>query len=111
MKSKYKNIKHSGYDSRKEAKRASELKLLEKSGIISNLEEQVAFVILESFKDSQGNTERDIKYIADFTYYDEEKRSHVIEDVKSPVSRKLPAYIMKRKLVKKGYPFYTFLES
>jgi antitoxin component YwqK of YwqJK toxin-antitoxin module len=44
-------------------------------------------------------------------YYDNEKKSFVIEDVKSSFTKKLPAYIIKRKLVKKFYPDYIFIET
>ena len=47
---------------------------------------------------------------SDFVYFDIEKGSFVIEDVKSPFTKKLPAYIIKRKLVKFTYPEYLFLE-
>lgn len=110
MKNKYFNRKTGGFDSKKEAKRYGELLILEKAGVITSLNKQVPFVILESFKDKSGNTERGIKYLADFVYYDREKKSLVIEDVKSPITKKLPSYVIKRKLVKKYYPDYLFLE-
>jgi hypothetical protein len=108
--SKYKNIKVNGYDSKKEAKRASELKILEKAGVITSLNEQVSFVLLESFK-KDGVTERGIKYYADFVYYDKEKKRLVIEDVKSAITKKNKDYIIKRKLVKFFYPDYLFIET
>ena len=37
---KYNNVKIDGYDSKKEYRRAKELKLLEKKGIITGLQEQ-----------------------------------------------------------------------
>lgn len=108
---KYKAKKTNGYDSKKESKRAAELKLLEKAGVITSLNEQVKFVLLEKFTDNQGIKEREIAYIADFVYYDREKKRLVIEDVKSPFTKKLPVYVMKRKMVKKFYPDYLFLET
>jgi len=108
--SKYKNVKISGYDSKKEARRAGELKILEKAGIINSLNEQVPFVLLESFK-KDGVTERGIKYYADFVYYDKEKKRLVIEDVKSDITKKNKDYIIKRKLVKFFYPDYLFIET
>jgi hypothetical protein len=91
MKRKYFNKKTKGYDSKKEAKRAFEL--------------------LASFKDSVGNTEKGIKYIADFVYYDNKRKNLVIEDVKSAITKKLSTYIIKRKLVKVRYPEYIFIET
>ena len=40
---KYGNKKTNGYDSQKESRRASQLKLLEKEGYIKDLQEQVKF--------------------------------------------------------------------
>lgn len=109
--SKYKNIKTAdGFDSKKERKRYLELEMLQKAGVIRCLAKQAPFELLPTFKDKQGITERGIKYIADFVYYDNEKKSLVIEDVKSPFTRRLPAYVIKRKFVKKIYPDYLFLE-
>lgn len=108
-KAKYFNKKINGFDSKKEARRFTELSLKEKAGLITSLNKQVPFVILESFKHLSGN-ERGIKYIADFVYYDREKKALVIEDVKSEITRKLSTYILKRKLVKKFYPDYLFIE-
>ena len=109
--SKYKNIKTAdGFDSKKERKRYLELEMLQKAGVIRCLAKQVSFELLPTFKDKQGITERGIKYIADFVYYDNEKKSFVIEDVKSPFTRKLSTYVIKRKFVKKIYPDYLFLE-
>ena len=109
--SKYKNIKTAdGFDSKKERKRYLELEMLQKAGVIRCLAKQAPFELLPTFKDKQGITERGIKYIADFVYYDNEKKSFVIEDVKSPFTRKLSTYVIKRKFVKKIYPDYLFLE-
>lgn len=109
--SKYKNIKTlDGFDSRKERKRYLELELMQKAGVITSLNKQVCFQLLDTFKDKRGITERGVKYIADFVYYDREKKSLIIEDVKSPYTRKLPAYVIKRKLVKKIYSSYLFIE-
>ena len=88
------------FDSRKEAGRYSELKLLEKAGEIKNLQLQPRFTLQESFK-YQGKAERKIEYIADFQY--EEKDGQIIvEDVKSEIT-KTPLYRVKRKLFLKKY--------
>lgn len=110
MKNKFRNIKSGKFDSKKEAKRYGELLILEKAGVITSLDKQKPFVLLDSFKDKAGNAERGIKYLADFVYYDREKKTLVIEDIKSPITKKLPSYVIKRKLVKKFYPDYLFLE-
>jgi hypothetical protein len=101
--SKLSNQKINGYHSKKEFRRATQLKLLEKSGVICDLQEQVSFVLLESFKDSSGKTERAIKYIADFTY--KENGQLVCEETKGFWTKDA---IIKRKLFKVKYPEYIF---
>jgi hypothetical protein len=74
--SKYKNRKTvDGYDSRLEKKRHSELKWLEKLGVITNLQWQAPFVLQEKQKGLRA-----IKYIADFVY--ERDGKTVVEDTK-----------------------------
>lgn len=85
------------FDSKKEAARYSALKTMEKSGEISDLKTQVAFSLIPKQKKKNGEIEREVKYIADFVYNKNGER--VIEDVKSSMTRKLPAYIIKRKLM------------
>jgi hypothetical protein len=105
---KYRNIKTNGYDSKKENARANELKLLERAGHITELCEQVVFQLQPAFK-CNGKTERAIKYIADFTYQKDGK--HIVEDVKSPITKKLSTYSMKRKMLLFKYPEITFIET
>jgi hypothetical protein len=90
---KYKNKPQDGYASGKEARRGVTLEVLQRDGRISNLREQVRYEVIPK---QQG--ERATAYIADFVYTDE-RGDTVVEDVKSDVTRKLPAYIMKRKLM------------
>lgn len=109
--SKYKNVKtKDGFDSNKERKRYFELEFMQKAGVITSLNKQVSFELIDKFTDKRGIKEREAKYIADFVYYDIEKNSFVIEDVKSLITRKLPVYVLKRKLVKQKYPDYLFYE-
>lgn len=84
------------YDSKKEAKRGVELEQLERLGIISNLERQKKFVLQPSFK-FMGHTIREIAYVADFVYMENENQ--VVEDVKSPITRKNPVYKLKKKMM------------
>ena len=83
------------FDSKREATRYSELVILEKYGIISELRIQQVFVVLKKQKG-----EREVKYISDFTYY--ENGVLVVEDVKSK-STITPLYVIKRKLMLKEY--------
>ena len=96
--SKYNNSKYDGYDSKREAKRATELKLLEKAGIISHLQEQVVYELIPSqYRIVNGKkkcVERAMKYIADFQYV--ENGETVVEDVKG---FRTEVYKMKKKLM------------
>lgn len=84
------------YDSKKEAKRAAELEMQQRLGIISNLERQVKFVLQPSFE-FMGHKIREIAYVADFVYI--ENGEKVVEDVKSPITRKNPIYKLKKKMM------------
>ena len=84
------------FDSRKEANRYAELKLLQKSGWISDLECQHPFVLQPGFE-HEGKRIQPIKYIADFTYQCDGKT--VVEDVKSAATRKDKVYQLKRKMM------------
>lgn len=57
------------FDSKREAKRYQQLKLLERAGEISDLELQVEFELQPSFE-IDGEKRHPIKYIADFVYTD-----------------------------------------
>ena len=103
--SKYKNVKIEidgiKFDSKKEGYRYAELKLLEKSGVISDLKRQVIFELQPSFY-FKGKKERSIKYVADFTYI--QNGEYIIEDVKSPITKNNQVYKMKRKMMRyRGY--------
>lgn len=92
------------FDSKKEANRYLELCVLEKSGMIKNLERQKRFEIVP-----KTETERAVHYVADFVY--ENKNGKLIcEDVKSDATRRDKAYIIKRKLFKYLYKDYEFRE-
>ena len=91
------------FDSKKEAKRYLELKLLEKAGEICDLQLQKIFLLVEKQKD-----ERAVTYKADFVYYDDKKQRWIAEDVKG---YKTKEYIIKRKLFKSIYgKDYDFIE-
>lgn len=94
---KYNNQKCMGYASKREAQRASELKLLERAGKISGLKEQVRFELIPKQIDELGHLlERECSYIADFCYIDLATGKNVVEDAKG---YKTPEYIIKRKLM------------
>lgn len=97
------------FDSKKEARRWQELKLLERSGQIYDLERQVKFVLIPAQREpdiigARGGRkpgkliERECAYIADFCYTipGEIAITKVVEDTKGV---KTPEYIIKRKLM------------
>lgn len=98
------------FDSKLEARRYAELKLLEKAGEIKELELQKPFVIQPSFFDTDGKRQTAIKYYADFVYW--EKRGddwhYIVEDVKSPATKKDRVYRLKKKMM--AYNGYVIRE-
>ncbi|MEK6420002.1 MAG: DUF1064 domain-containing protein [Burkholderia gladioli] len=100
---KYRNTKceHDGikFDSLKERSRWFHLIQLRAAGAIRDLEMQVPFVLIERAKRDDGTWEKATKYVADFVYVDVATGKKVVEDVKSPATRKNPAYVLKRKLM------------
>lgn len=105
---KYHNVKiiYDGikFDSKKEASRYAQLKLLERQGFISDLKLQVRFEICPK----KNNNKRARYYVADFVY--SEKNQKVIEDVKSYITKKNPVYSLKKALILANYPDYLFRE-
>lgn len=94
------------HDSRKEAVRWEQLKLLEEQGKIIELKRQMEFLLIppqyeelpkskRAKKVRKKLLERAVVYRADFVYHDE-KGELVIEDVKGLRTRD---YIIKRKLM------------
>lgn len=87
--------KSGGYDSRREHRRANELKIMQRAGLISNLREQVKYVLIPSQRDTEGRLlERECSYFADFVYCKDGLT--VVEDTKGV---RTPEYIIKRKLM------------
>lgn len=93
---KYHAEKSGGYASRKEHRRACELRFMQKAGIISDLKEQVPFELIPSQRGEDGKViERACTYIADFVYKDA-SGNLVVEDTKGVRTKE---YIIKRKLM------------
>lgn len=84
------------FDSVKEYNRYCELRLIERSGAITDLQRQVKFVLLPVQRVDGKVVERACTYIADFVY--KERGETVVEDVKSAAT-KTKDYIIKRKLL------------
>ena len=86
------------FDSRKEANRWAELKLLQRAGKISDLNRQVHYQLIPSQYENGHLLERGVSYIADFVYKEDGKL--VVEDAKG---MRTDAYIIKRKLMLSVY--------
>lgn len=98
------------FDSKKEARRYAELKMLLKVGAISDLELQKPFELIPAqyepvarygkngkrLKDGKKCIEKSCVYKADFVYIDNETGQQVVEDTKG---MRTTDYIIKRKLM------------
>ena len=100
------------FDSKKEAHRFQELKLLEKAGEITGLQRQVKYILIPVQREetdkiyTKGKNkgqkkegiilERECTYIADFTYKDMRSGETIVEDTKG---YKTKDYVIKRKLM------------
>ena len=90
-----------------ESNRWIELRLLERAGRIKDLQRQVKFVLIPAQRESdtigkRGGVkkgkliEREVYYMADFVYTDNETEKTVVEDTKGVRTKD---YIIKRKLM------------
>ena len=95
--------KHNNYGSKrtgvhasqKEHERANELKLMQRAGLISNLREQVKYVLIPTQRDAVGTLlEKECSYYADFVY--DKDGVTVVEDTKG---FRTAEYRLKRKLM------------
>ena len=84
------------FDSKKEARRYVQLKLLVKAGVVTKLELQPRYDLII-------NTVKCGFYKADFRYF--ENGREVVEDVKG---MKTPVYNLKKKLIKAIYGIEIF---
>lgn len=89
------NIK---FDSKAEANRYIELKMLEKARKISDLELQPKFILQEKYINNKGEKIRAITYKADFCYLEGNKI--VVEDVKGVETKE---FKIKKKLFENKY--------
>ena len=86
------------FDSKREANRWAELRLLERAGKIEKLKRQVKYLLIPSQYRDGKCIEREASYIADFVYV---KDGHlVVEDCKG---FRTPEYKIKRKLMLQLY--------
>ena len=94
------------FDSKLEAERYAQLKILEREGVIRDLELQPSFELLPSFR-KNGKTWRRTLYKADFRYILAEDDSYIIEDVKGSTSVITDVFRLKQKLFEYKYPELT----
>lgn len=73
------------FDSKKEAARYIQLKADADSGKISNLRLQVSYELIPKLT-INGKTQRAIKYIADFVYFDTAHDVEICEDCKGMIT-------------------------
>lgn len=85
------------FDSHREAGRYKELKLMQRAGLIRDLQLQEEFILIPAC-----GKERPAKYHADFSYIDTATGEKIVEDVKSRATR-TKDYILRRKIMNWRY--------
>ena len=101
------------FDSKKEARRYQQLKLMERAGVICNLQRQVKHELIPAQYIDGKCVERSVSYVSDFEYdekvqfrnrtvildrHDVTATQHIVEDCKGMRTQE---YIVKRKLMLK----------
>lgn len=94
------------FDSKLEAERYAQLKILERAGVIRNLELQPEYELIPSFR-KNGKTWRKTAYKADFRYILVEDDITIIEDVKGSTAVITDVFRLKQKLFEYKYPELT----
>ena len=94
------------FDSKLEAERYGQLKILERAGVIKDLELQPEYELLPSFR-KNGKIWRKTVYKADFRYILCEDDRIIIEDVKGSIAVITDVFRLKQKLFEYKYPDYT----
>ena len=111
---KYRNVKVTIdghlFDSKREAARYGELRLLERAGKIRNLIVHPWWQILPTLRIPGLRTMRSRKYTADFSYYDTGGTVEIVEDVKGRDATTDAAYRLRRHLFLSQHPEVDFRE-
>nr|DAX75132.1 MAG TPA: Endonuclease [Caudoviricetes sp.] len=94
------------FDSQKEALRYKKLKLMERAGVIKDLELQPTFELIPTIR-TEHETLRKTIYKADFKYFDVNADHEVVEDVKG---FKTDVYKLKKKMLLHKYKDIDFRE-
>lgn len=87
------------FASKAEGRRYCELKLLQRTGKISDLTLQPSFTLQEKFTDNEGEKHRAIRYVGDFSYIENGKQ--IIEDVKGAETKE---FLIKAKMFRRLFP-------
>lgn len=98
------------YDSKFEAHKAFQLDMLQRAGLIKDVQRQVKFTLQDGFVNNKGEKIRPITYIADFVYIDVKTGEKIVLDTKSPATR-TQVYMLKKKMFEYRYPDYIFKEE
>lgn len=89
------------FDSKKEANRWFDLNAMLKAKLISNLQRQVVFELAPATNlHGEKRMKSALRYVCDFQYFDNTLLKTVVEDVKSPSTRKTALYRAKKHLMK-----------
>ena len=91
------------FDSRLEAERYAQLKILERAGVIRDLELHPEYELIPLFR-KNGRTWRRAVYKADFRYILCEDDRIIIEDVKGSTAMITDVFRLKQKLFEYLYP-------
>ena len=102
-------INGEAFDSKREAARYQVLLMLQRTGVISDLQRQVKYVLIPAQRINGKVVERECAYIADFVYVQD--GATVVEDSKgyrNPSSATYAKFVIKRKLMLEKYGIRIF---
>lgn len=94
------------FDSKLEAQRYTELRVMQRTGLIKDLALQPEYELQPKFQ-KNGKTYRKIVYKADFSYIRAKDGKTIVEDTKG---FKTDVYAIKKKLFEYRYPDLTIKE-
>lgn len=96
------------FDSKAEAARYVELRLLERAGQLTGLELHPSYLLQSKYTTRAGENVRAITYVADFRYTETATGRMIVEDVKGKAT---DVYKIKKKILLWRYPGINFIES
>ena len=96
------------FASKAEARRYTDLKLLQQTGEISGLVLQPCYVLLDGYLDGPSKWVRPIVYVSDFAYRERGNTRIVVEDVKGGKGTQTAVFRLKARLFRQKYPNLDF---